>query len=257
MRALKRLNAWINDYALRDVDPKLYITEIYEPAADATLEWGAVPGVSGQRLLRRTRQSKRIRIEFDIRELFDLTGRAAIITAVNDWAKDGILKVSYRPRQQMRVILADPAVIDGARDVSAKFEVAFQAGADPYWQDDQLTTVSLSGTAGTGTVIVPGQVNTWPEITVTPSASTLNALTLSINGQTMAFTGLGVESGTALTIGHDDRGLLQIKAGATSKLSCRTAASVDDFLIAPGSGAVAMAADVSSSVVFGFRGRYL
>ena len=56
MRALKRLNAWINDAALRDVDSRLYITEITEPEADVTLDWAAAPGIPGQRLLRRTRQ---------------------------------------------------------------------------------------------------------------------------------------------------------------------------------------------------------
>lgn len=258
MRALKRLNAWINDAALRDVDSRLYITEITEPEADVTLEWGAAPGIAGQRLLRRTRQSKRVRIEFDIRELFDLRARAAILSAVNGWAADGILKVSYRPEQRMRVALTQAAALSDARDVSGKYAVEFTAGPSPYWEDEAATTLALTaGTTGSGTILVPGQAKTPAEITVTPSGATLNDLSVTIQGQNMTFADLAVGSGVALKIGHDERGILTIRAGDTGKLSKRTAASVDDFNLAPGSAEVSFEANAACAVSVGVRGRYL
>lgn len=257
MRALKRLNAWINDAALREVDPRLNIADIHEQPADTTLEWGSAPGVSGQRLLHRTRQGKRVRIEFDIRELFDLTARAAIVTAANAWAADGVLKVSYRPRQALNVVLAEAASIEDARDVTAGFAITFQAGADPYWRDEDATVYSYSGSSASGEIItVPGQAPVSPEITVTPSA-TLNTLSITIGGYTMAFASLNVAANTALTIAHDERGFLAVKAGATSVLNKRTAASVDDFLLKPGRRGLSYTADANCAVDVRFRGRYL
>ena len=72
-----------------------------------------------------------MRIELDIRERFDLRARAAILSAVNGWAADGILKVSYRPEQRMRVALTQAAALSDARDVSGKYVVEFTAGPSP------------------------------------------------------------------------------------------------------------------------------
>ena len=258
MRALKRLNAWINDAALREVSGKLNIVDIKEQPADVTLEWGSAPGVNGQRLLRRTRQGKRIQIEFDIRELFNIAERAAIVTDANAWAADGVLKVSYRPRQQMDVILAEAASIEAARDVNATYTITFQAGPDPYWRDEDATVYSYSGSSTSGQIItVPGQAQVSPEITVTPSSGTLDALSITLGGYTMAFSGLGVSANTALVIAHDERGFLTVKAGTTSVLNKRTAASVDDFLLKPGKRGLSYTADTSCAVDVRFRGRYL
>lgn len=258
MRSLKRLNAWLDNEALRDVDSRIYITQITEPDSDATLEWGTCPGTLGQRLLQRTRTSKKIVIEFDIRELFDLAARQAIVTAANGWAKDGILRVSYRPDQRLRVIRSKAASIADARDVTGKYTIEYTAGPYPFWEDETPKTLALAaGTTGSGTLIVPGQVYAGMEITVTPGSETLNTLSLTIKGQTMAFANLGVAAGTALAIGHDGRGLLTIRAGNTSKLSKRTAASVDDFNIAAGSAAISYTANTSCTVKVSARGRYM
>ena len=257
MRALKRLNAWINDAALRDVSSKLYIVDIHERPADTTMEWGSVPGVSGQRLLHRTRQSVRIQIEFDIRELFNLAERAAIVTAVNAWARDGMLKVSYRPEHQMAVVLDEPASMEDVRDVTSTFTLSFRAGPDPYWRDETPRVYSYSGVSVSWEDIsVPGQAKVSPEITITPTA-TMNALAVALSGQVMEFSGLSVPAGTPLTIDHDERGLLRIRANGISKLSCRTAQSVDDFLLMPGPQGFAYTADGSCAVQLAIRGRYL
>lgn len=258
MRSLKRLNAWINGDALRDVDSRIYITQITEPDADATLEWGTSPGMQGQRLLRRARQAKKVIVEFDIRELFDLTSRQTVVTAANGWAADGIMRVSYRPGQRLRVQRSKAASMADARDVTGTYTIEFTAGPYPFWEDETPKTLALaSGTTGSGTLIVPGQVYAGMDITVTPGSSTLSTLSLTIKGQTMAFADLGVASGTALAIGHDDRGLLTVKAGSNSKLNKRTAASVDDFNIAPGSASISFTANTACTVKVSARGRYM
>lgn len=257
MRERRRLNAWINGAALRDVDGRLHVVNIKENTPDQELTWADVPGRNGQRLLSRVRRNKRITIEFDIRELFDLAARAAIVDAVNAWAADGELEVSYRPEQRMRVLLAKAAEFNGARDVTEGYTVDFDAAAVPYWEDATPTAWALSGTTGSGTIHLRGSAQAQPEIEVTPTGGALNTLQLTFGGKSMSFTNMNVASGTKLALSHDDRGILSIKAGTASKLSARTAASADDFAAGPGDVAVGFTANVACDVVFTARGRYL
>lgn len=256
MRALKRLNAWINDKAIRDIDSRIHVVNITENAPEIELTWGSNPGRHGQRLLGRTRKNLRVSIEFDLRELYNLADRASIVDAVNAWAADGILKVSHRPSQRLRVIRAAPAAFNGARDVTESYTVELEADAYPFWEDELPTRLELSGSTNSGTVIVPGSAQALPEISVTPTSGTLDALSLTINGKTMVFADLGITTGT-LVIDHDNGGYLRIHVGNTSKMEKRTAASADDFVIAPGAMAVSYTADTACGVTVSARGRYL
>lgn len=256
MRALKRLNAWIDGAALRDVDARLHIVDINENAPEQELTWATAPARNGQRLLTRTRASKRIVIEFDSRELFDLAARAAMVDAVNAWAGDGMLEVSYRPGQRIPVVLSKPAEFGGARDVTGTYELDFEAAVSPFWEDITPTVWTQSGSNGSGTMILPGSVPTVPEIEIKPTGGTLSSLTVGFGGKSMTFSGLGVSTSSKLIIGHDERGILYAKAGSTSKLATRTAASADDFEAGPGSVAVSYVANTACAVTFRARGRY-
>lgn len=258
MRELKRLNAWLNGAALRDVDGRIHIVNITENAPDQELSWTDAPGRSGQRLMGRRRTNQRITIEFDIRELFDLAARASIVDAVNAWARDGILEVSYRPEQRIRVVLGKAAELGGARDVTGSYTLDFDTTGVPFWESAAAVTWSASGTGANiaGTMAIPGSVETWPDVSITPTGGTLNTITVAFGNSSMSFEGLNVGSGTKMTITHDDQGLLVVKAGSTSKLSCRTAVSADELEAGPGSVRAAYLANVACSVTFSARGRF-
>lgn len=256
MRELRRLNAWINGAALRDVDSKIHVVNITENAPDQELTWADAPGRMGQRLLTRRRTNKRITIEFDIRELFDLSARRAVVDVVNTWARDGVLEVSYRPEQQIRVVLAKAAEFGGARDVTGSYTLDFDAAATPYWEDITPQRLEISGASGGGTIIIPGNAPAQPEITLTPTGGTLNTVTFGFAGKEIQFTGMSIPNGMPFVISHDERGLLTATAGAGRMLSLRTAASADDFEGGPGAVDAAYSASVACTGVFTVRGRW-
>lgn len=257
MRELRRLNAWMNDVAIRDIDSRIHVVNITDNEPEMETAWGTNPGQNGQRLLNRTRKSLKVTLEFDIKELYNLAQRAAIVDAVNAWAQSGVLKVSYRDGQRLRVNCTSPAAFNGARDVTSTYTVEFEAAASPYWEDENPTTLTLSGTTGSGTIIVPGSAPAVPEISVKTTGGSMDALTLTFAGNSMEFLSLGMANNKTLKITHTESGWLKIAVGNTSKLNKRTAASADDFKTAPGSVAVSFTAEVACDVTFSVRGRYL
>ena len=257
MREYRRLDAWINGAAMRDISGRLHIVNITEEAPDQELTWADIPGRSGQRLMERVRRNKRVTIEFDIRELYRLADRASIVDAVNAWARDGVLEVSYRPQQRLRVVLAKAAEFGGARDVTDSYTLHLDAAASPYWESKDALEITASGTGGSGELIVPGSAQARPEIYVTPTGGTLNTLRLDFGLASMSFTDLGVAANTTLAITHDDRGVLVIADPIASKLNKRSADSADDFILSPGFALASFAANVACDVKFAVRGCFL
>lgn len=258
MRELKRLDVWIDDASLRGVDDRINIVDIHEDAPETELTWGDIPGRHGQRLLSRVRKSLKVGIEFDIRELFDVARRAEIVGAVNAWAADGVLKVSHRPGQRLRVFRSSAAAINAARDVTGTYTVEFQATASPFWEDETPTTLTMTGTGQTLPMLIPGNVTAVPEITVKPTGGALATLSLGFGGTSMSFTSLAVARNDVLKITHDENGWLVIAVGSTNKMSKRDAESADDFEAQPGRLAqLSFSSSVACEVTWSVRGRYL
>lgn len=257
MRALRRLNAWINGVSLRELDSRIHVVNITEDAPDQELTWATAQGRSGQRLLSRTRSSKRISIEFDIRELYDIAARAGIVDAVNRWARDGLLTVSYRPEQRLRVLLTKAAEFGAARNITDSYTVEVTAATEPYWEYVAPVELQLTGTSGEGVIVLPGSAMAAPVIDITPGNASLQTLELVVAGQTLEFADLGVAKGKTLRIAHDSAGLLSVATSTASKLSKRTPESADDIMVSPGAVSIQYTANTSCTVAVSIRGRVL
>lgn len=256
MRELRRQNAWIDGESLRGLDGRIIVRRILEDAPQVEMTYGDIPGGHGQRYLGRRRINRRVSIVIAIRELYDLSARARVVDAVNAWAKDGVLTVSYRPNQRLLVRRAGPAATGDVRDYNADIQIDFDAPASPFWEDAFPARLSLSGESGSGSVVVTGTAPGLAAVTVTPEAA-LTALTVTAGATAMAFEGLAIPAGQPVTIDHDDHGYLRIASGGASLLSKRTAASADELLGGPGPCACAFTADAACQVDFAIRGRYL
>ncbi len=252
---MRKLEAWINGVPLSGVG-RILIQDIADNVPETEITYGDSPDRMGQRLLARRRLSRRVNIEFAVRELTDLAARAAAVDRVNAWAQDGILEVGHRPGQRLRVICSARASIQKPRDYTEAFTVSFEA-VWPYWEDASPYITEMSGASGSGVLINYGTMDSYVSASVTPQSAALTALTLTVGSTSFSLTGLNVAAGTALTIGYDERGLLLIRAGNVGLLGCRSEQSSDDMAAAPGRNSVSFTANTACSVRLEVRGSWL
>ena len=180
-----------------------------------------------------------------------------MVDAVNAWAQDGYLTASYRPGRRLPVVVSAWASVTDPRNYNEEFTVTFDAPS-PYWEDTAAQVCSVtSGTSFSGTVRNIGTAPAPVCFTLTPASATLNTLSVTVDGHTFSFTGLGVASGTALKCSYDSRGYLRIMAGNTSKLSCRTAASDDMLTARPGVNGVSVTSNTAVSGTVEVTARWL
>ena len=253
---MKPLNAWINNISLQGLDGRILIQGINDNAPQTEILYADNPGRPGQRLLTRRRVNRRISITFAIRELRDLAARAAIVDKVNGWAQDGVLQISNRPEQQLRVVCAGRASITSPRDYTEEFKIDYDAAASPYWEDRTPQALTITGSSGIGSLLNRGTADAMAAVTVTPTGGALGALTISVGACTFSFSGLSVANNTPLRIDYDERGILRVLAGNASRISCRTAISDDDLIAAPGINAVSFLADTACAVRVEVRGTW-
>ena len=253
---MRPVNAYLNGVSLRDLDPRILVRTVNEQAPQESTEYGDRPGEDGQVLISRRRETRRVSIVFAVRELRDLTARANVVDAANRWAQDGRLCVSYRPDKQLRVAVAARACMQDPRNYNEEYRIDLDAPW-PYWADISPRRATLSGATGSGSLTNLGSAPARVCVTVTPTGGALSTLTLTVGGSAFSLSGLGVAQNTALTIGYDARGILYIRAANADKLGCRSAASADDLIAAPGISSVGFTANTACNVVFEVRGCYL
>lgn len=261
MKERRRQNAYINNLGLREADARIINVRAIEPEAQIDASYSAWPSRPGQMPLKRLRRSKKIQIQFMIRELYDLAARAAILDAVNDWARDGVLMISTRPDRMAQVIVTKYASAADIRDYNGAYTVEFEACGVPYWQDANTTQITMTGSSGSGALVVGGNVETVLDAVIKPTGGALSTLTLTATSadggaSSFAFSGLSVAQNTPVVISHDARGILNIAAGSSSLIGKRTAASADELFVRPGSVTVAFTANTACSVTMTARGWY-
>ena len=164
--------------------------------------------------------------------------------------EDGQVLISRR-RETRRVSIV--FAVRELRDLTARANVVDAANRWdapwPYWADISPRRATLSGATGSGSLTNLGSAPARVCVTVTPTGGALSTLTLTVGGSAFSLSGLGVAQNTALTIGYDARGILYIRAANADKLGCRSAASADDLIAAPGISSVGFTANTACAAV--------
>lgn len=252
----RRLDIWLNDVALRDVDRRVLIRELHDNAPQVEAVWGDNPGRSGQRLIDLRRVNRQINVEFAIREVYDMGARQSVLDAVNAWARDGWLKTNTQPGRRIYVTATSWAGLNNARNYADGYTIGLTAAASPYWEDDVPMTYAGSGASLSGSATNRGTADALPDVTITARGALTHA-EIGVGDTAFIFDGLTLGAGDALTIAHDERGFLQIKAAGASAMGFRTAQSDDELIAAPGINAVTFEGDAACDVSVAVRGRYV
>lgn len=222
----------LNGEEMHLLDPRIYIEDIEETVKN-TAETGKRPHY-GQTLVGPVgHDTIAVTVSFMIKEP-NRFKRQQIITKINGWAQDGWLTVNTRPWQRIYVVCTQPVSTEAFK-WSADMKLVFTAYDEAYWQTTLPVIVTGSGTSDSLAINPLGTHRCGLEAEIkNTSGSAVNTLSLSVNGKTMAFEGLGLANNKTLIIGYDERHYLFAKVDGVSKLNCRTAASADDLWLNPG-----------------------
>ena len=243
---------------LDQVDPSIVIRSIEIGTPKENVQAVSRMGGSGQRITGRHYDTAEVTVEFAIdipkRRLAD---RREAFDKVIKWAMNaGWLTVNYMTGKKL---YTEVAVLPGGVDIwnwTDGYTITFRAYAVPFWQDATATTSTGAS------ITVPGIAETVCDMEVTNgSGATVDSLTVQVGGSSMSFTGLGLEDGQRLVIGHEDNGTLYIRkyTGASyyvRVMDKRTGGSADDLYVTPGTNAITVSGENMTWSV-SCRGRYV
>lgn len=254
----RHIDVWLDNVSLAAVGPVL-IQQVYEDPPSMEILNGERPSRSGLSVLSKKRQSLRVAIEVQIRELRDLSYRARVFEQIASWCKGSMLELSNRPDRRLRVTCTAFPALGAVRDYASMIRLEFTAFEVPYWEDKVVTSKTFSGAASEDgdTVTLPGTAPAPLSLAVTPAEETLTSFSVTFGSRSVTLSGLSVPAESTLLFSRDALDNLMISAGDVSQLQKRTAASDDDLTAEPGLVPFSFEANTACEVVTSVRGRWL
>ncbi|MGN0778895.1 MAG: hypothetical protein ACI4MJ_07100 [Aristaeellaceae bacterium] len=253
-----RYDVCMDGHPLDALDPCVYVLDVQEsqPSMDVTeakRAWG-----DGSRVVRSVRESLTVRVSVAIRET-DVTRRREVIQRMAAWASGQYMTLGDRPGQRLRVMCTAYPAVTSALKWTQEVMMVFTAYAMPYWEAEQPTRSTFTGTVGNAAIRPMGTAPCYLEADVANAGSAaMTILSLSKAGQKLSFSGLSVAPGKVLRLFYDENWLFRAEVDGASVLSKRTADSADDLMLAPGiSMTVTIGANVPVSVTLKARGLWL
>lgn len=254
---ISRYNAWLNNVALSEVNPDIYVSDIaYQPtmAKANTYAIGKRDGqYSGSE---KYVESNRIVVYFTVRA-YKTADRQRVVQDVISWAtKGGWLQCSDRIGQRIYVKMSKAPTVNSVMRWLDNLSVEFTAYDYPFWVSDYPTTATLENGA-TGSLFLPGVWRSYAELSVL-AASSITDINIKVGNTKLILSGLTMESGDVLKLSYtDENHIMEIKQGNTSVLDKRTAASDDDLIAEPGRNELEFTANDSAFCTVTIKGVWL
>ena len=252
----------LNGVWLDEVDERIVISGINEPPAADNIAAQDLAGICGQRVTEQRRATKDVEIRFRIwLTKNQMAEREAVLEKVVSWAAPGgYLTLGHKPGRRLRVILAQAPTPADIYNWTDEYTITFRAYTVPFWEDETaLTATSGIGASGYVQLQVPGNTETPVDVRVqNMSGAAISTVELTVAGQNMKFSGLGLGGSSELILDHVDTGTnyyFRARIGNTSVLQKRTGA--DEFIVKPGAILSAFGATRAVRVTLSVRGRYL
>lgn len=260
----------LNGTSITSLDSRIIVNSISESAATLSPQTGNKPYNVGERVLYTRRTALDVTIAFNFLGLKGRgheVDRAELLTTLCGWfVNGGWLTVNYREGKRLRVIckkLPDPQ--DIRNQWNEDYTVVFSAVELPFWSDAEAMTVSqLNKTSGN--IVLPNNATMRSPLSIrvkNASSTVCNTFSLTVEGKSMYFTGLGLARNESLVLDYTADGMQYIqllntdgskKANALNK---RTIASVDDIWINPGTNNGTFLCGTSCDVIVSTYGRYV
>lgn len=249
---ISRYEVMLNGKPLAEVDENILILDVGYPDERRKIDSFKLANRDGSRYHSEYKETSSVDVSFQIRA-YAIEERQEICQKVIKWAKDGgWLTINDRPGKRLNVRPTSYPTVTSVQRWTDTLSISFAAYNLPYWQDEEPTTVTLTGTAPTEYLDTPGSISkARVEVSITADAD-ITSLTVSAGETRMNFSGLTIREGQTVTIGYAND-ILSIKVGKTSILSRRT--GDDDLLVDCGERSlVGFTANGACTATFSVRG---
>ena len=250
----------LNGVQLDEVDDRIIIKGIEEAAGKENISAVSPAYGCGQRVTARHRDTLDVVVKFALNlRTREMTERSTVFELVNAWAANGgVLTVNYKPNRRIRVICAQCPGAGDQYERTTVYSITFRAYAVPYWEEETpVTAATGTASAASCSLNVAGSAETVADITIyNRSGMGINNVTVTADGKSMVFSGLGMGGNDALTISHTADGLLQIRCGGRSAMANRSQGSANDFRMLPGARSFSFSADRACQMSVSVRGRF-
>lgn len=250
-----RYVATLNGINFADLDERLLILNVNHDRPNYQISKNTIANKMGAIIGRKHKDCAKVTITFEI-HVYPTDERQAVLQSVVEWAKNGgTLRLNDRPEQKLVCICEELPSINSVKDWTSPLDIVFSAYGVPYWQEEDASIVSLSGSNASGMIDVPGNGGeACVDCTIIPRGI-LNSIRLTAGNTYIELTGLSINTGTPLLITHDSNQILNISAYGTSRLSARTGQSSDDLLVPSGATSrIATTSNVPVTATFSVRG---
>lgn len=252
---VSRYVATLNGVDFAEIDERLLILNVNHAPPDYQLTKNTIANKQGMTIGRKRKECEKVTITFEA-HVYLTDERQAVLQAIITWAKNGgTLRLNDRPGQKLVCICEELPSINSVRDWTAPLSIVFAAYGIPYWQEENATVVSLSGSNASGYIEVPGNGDdACVDCTIVPRG-TLQSIRVTAGSTFIELSNLNIPSGSQLLITHDSNQILRITVNGSSRLSARTGQSSDDLLVPSGvTSRIATASNVPVTATFSTRG---
>ena len=257
----QRYQVFVEGKSLDAVDPSILILSIEESAPPLQIGTAINAKYDGYRVLSRHRGALEITITVGIRERLDMAKRAAVLDGIRDWCRDGLLRVSYRPEQQIYAVCTGLPALGAPRVWNTEIEITYTAYLSPYWEDAAPTVVAISTPAREGWVnVTPKGTAADAHVTAWITAhEPVNILRVRAGENAFALENLGIPAGGQINIWRDQHDILRIMTGDNQTLMGKRHPTSADDLIIPcrKTSTLSYDSDGNATATFLVRGRYV
>lgn len=261
-----RYDVDLDGVSIRSLSPLIKVTKISERAPKYGTDTAGHPGRIGQILVNNSREELAVQVTFVLTERFDVVARAAAIEAVNEWAKPGMLAVSYRPDRVLFVnAVTERPAVDDIKSYTSEYTLTFTAYALPYWVDAQ-PIVSDPVKIGNGTAVdvamtITGNRPAYLEATITPEENTsfMGTVSIAIGTDYLLEWDGSIASGGSLILDYTLDHYQHLHYAGDSSFERISAISTDHLIVEPGENTITVNGTTTTgnaNVILSARGVY-
>jgi hypothetical protein len=257
---ISRYRVSLGGVQMDSLDSNLRILDVGYSAPDEHITASRVANLDGFSYNNKYTEKQAVTITFEL-HIYSIADRNEACQKVNAWAAaGGNLTVNERDGQFLYNVRCEQyATIASARNWTDPLTITFSTTSIPYWISSTAKTLTLTGTAEAGTLVMDGNIgNALVSATITASSNTVTSLQVTAGSTSITLSGLSLAATKSLVIDYINGRYLRIRQDGVDAMSKMTAGSSDVLCIpCNATSYLEVIADNAVTTVFTVRGRWL